>query len=89
MNEFKQYRKKGISEMIPFKDFVGKDMSKISVSEPDKQLSNEEFEQGYIARNPDNHDDMWYVAKDYFDANYEPALTVEQRPYNSGDRYES
>jgi len=35
-------------------------------------LSNEEFEQGYIARNPKNHNDLWYVAKKYFDDNLEP-----------------
>lgn len=71
--EFKQYKRKGLSEMIPFKDFVGKDMSKISVSAQDRLLSNEEFEKGYIARNPKDHEDMWYVAKKYFDDNLEPA----------------
>lgn len=73
MLEFKQYKRKGLSEMIPFKEFVGQDMSTISVSDQDKLLSNEEFEQGYIARNPKNHADMWYVAKKYFDDNLEPA----------------
>lgn len=60
--------------MIPFKEFVGQDMSLISVSDADKQLSNEEFEQGYIARNPKNHQDMWYVAKKYFDENLEEVI---------------
>jgi hypothetical protein len=73
MNEFKQYKRKGLSEMIPFKEFIGEDMSTVSVSDQDKLLSNEEFEQGYIARNPKNHADMWYVAKKYFDDNLEPA----------------
>lgn len=59
--------------MIPFKDFVGQDMNSLSVSEQDKLLSNEEFEKGYIARNPKNHADLWYVAKKYFDENLEPA----------------
>lgn len=70
---FKQYKRKGLSEMIEFKEFVGQDMSTISVSDQDKLLSNEELEQGYIARNPKNHADMWYVAKKYFDDNLEPA----------------
>ena len=73
MIEFKKYKRKGLSEMIPFKEFIGKDMSAISVSDQDKLLSNEEFEQGYIARNSNNHLDMWYVAKKYFDDNFEPA----------------
>jgi hypothetical protein len=71
--EFKQYKRKGLSEMVPFSEFIGEDMSSISVSEQDKLLSNEEFMQGYIARNPKNHADMWYVAKKYFDDNLEPA----------------
>lgn len=71
--EFKQYRRKGLSEMIAFKNYVGQDMSKVSVSDSDKQLSNEDFELGYIARNPKNHNDLWYVAKKYFDENLEEA----------------
>ena len=72
--EFKQYKRKGLSEIIPFNEFVGQDMSNLSVSEQDKLLSNEEFEKGYVARNPKNHADMWYVAKKYFDDNFEPAM---------------
>jgi len=72
MLEFKQYKRKGLSEMISFKEFDGEDISTVSVSEQDKLLSNEEFEQGYIARNPKNHNDLWYVAKKYFDDNLEP-----------------
>ena len=71
--EFKKYKRKGLSEMVPFKEFIGQDMSTVSVSDQDKLLSNEEFELGYIARNPKNHADMWYVAKKYFDDNLEPA----------------
>ena len=32
-------------------------------------LPKEEFELGYVARNPKNHLDIWYVAKKYFDDN--------------------
>lgn len=71
--EFKKYKRKGLSEMVPFKKFIGQDISMVSVSEQDKLLSSEEFELGYIARNPKKHDDMWYVAKKYFDDNLEPA----------------
>ena len=70
--QFKQYKRKGLSEMIPFSEFIGEDMSTLSVSEQDKLLSNEEFAQGYVARNPKNHADIWYVAKKYFDDNLEP-----------------
>ena len=70
--EFKQYKRKGLSEMIPLNDFTD-DIRLVSISEPDKQLSDEEFAKGYVARNPKNHADKWYVAKKYFDDNLEPA----------------
>lgn len=72
MTMFKQYKRKGLSEMTEFKNFVG-DMSTVSVSDQDRLLMREEFEQGYIARNPKNHLDMWYVSKKYFDDNLEIA----------------
>jgi len=75
MLEFKKYRRKGLSEMIQYKDFIKEssidDMELISISDADKKLSKEDFELGYVARNPKNHKDMWYVAKKYFDDNLE------------------
>lgn len=61
--------------MVSAVEFIlnGGDLTKVSISEPDKQLDHETFEQGYIARNPKNHEDLWYVAKKYFDENLEPA----------------
>lgn len=70
--EFKQYKRKGLSEMIQVKEFTG-NIDNVSISAPDQLLTNEEFMEGYIARNPKNHNDMWYVAKKYFDENLEPA----------------
>jgi hypothetical protein len=70
--EFKQYKRKGLSEMIPLKDYPG-EMTDISVSAQDDLLDRDEFNQGYVARNPKNHLDMWYVSKKYFDDNLEPA----------------
>lgn len=70
--EFKQYKRKGLLEMIQAKEFTG-NIDNVSISAPDQLLTNEEFMEGYIARNPKNHNDMWYVAKKYFDENLEPA----------------
>jgi len=75
--EFKQYRRTGLSEMIAFKDFVGNDMSLVSISDADKQLTTNEFMEGYVARNPKNHNDMWYVAKKYFDDNLKEVTKPE------------
>ena len=66
---FKQYKRKGLSEMRPY--IKGEDLTGISVSDQDKLLPT--LEGGYIARNPKNHEDKWYVAKKYFDDNLEEA----------------
>lgn len=71
--EFKQYKRKGLSEMVPLIDFDWQCIDTVSVSEQDRLLSDEEFKLGYVARNPKNHLDMWYVAKKYFDNNLELA----------------
>ena len=31
-----------------------------------------ETDHGMVARNPSNHADQWYVARAYFEANFEP-----------------
>ncbi len=81
---FKQYQRKGLSEMIQAKLFT-ESMDSVSVSEADKALSNEEFMEGYIARNPLNHEDKWYVSKKYFDENLtevpEPVLSPGHSVY--------
>lgn len=65
MNKFKKYRRKSYSEMRPY--ILGEDLSKISIANVDNPEKG-----GMIARNPENHDDMWYVAKEYFQKNLEP-----------------
>ncbi len=67
MSEWKQYKRKGLSEMRPY--VSGEDMTNISVAEVDDP----ETDMGMVARNPQNHDDMWYVARKYFEDNLEPA----------------
>lgn len=71
MSDWNQYRRTNIAEMRSY--VPGEDLSKISVSGPDAALlGSEEFDKGFVARNPQNHDDQWYVARAYFDANFEP-----------------
>lgn len=65
---FKKYRRKGLSEMRSY--VPGEDLTGISVSDADKSLPT--LDGGYIARNPVNNTDQWYVAKAYFDQNLEP-----------------
>lgn len=69
MSEFKQYRRKGLSEMRPFIEGELLD-SKVSISQAD--LDNGSPKVGdMIARNPKNHEDKWLVAKKYFEENLE------------------
>lgn len=67
MSQFKKYRRTGLSEMRPY--VPGEDLSNVSVSPED----NPETDLGMIARNPKNHADQWYVARQYFEDNLEPA----------------
>lgn len=67
MEEFKQYRRKGLSEMRPY--VTGEDLTGVSVSATDDP----ETDMGMIARNPKNHADKWYVARKYFEENLEVA----------------
>lgn len=64
---WKQYRRKGLSEMRPY--VKGEDTTGISVSLTDTP----EIDMGMIARNPINHVDQWYVARKYFEDNLEEA----------------
>lgn len=64
MENWKKYVKKGVTEMRPYEK--DEDLTGVSVSEVDDPPN----DMGMIARNPDNHDDRWYVTKKYFDENY-------------------
>lgn len=67
MENWKQYKRKGLSEMRPY--IKGEDLTGVSVSKED----NPETDMGMIARNPKNQEDKWYVARKYFEDNFEEA----------------
>jgi hypothetical protein len=69
MSEFKKYVRKDFSEMRSY--IPGEDMSNISVSDVDIVGKG-----GMIARNPQNYNDQWYVAEQYFKDNLKLADTV-------------
>ena len=82
---FKQYRRKQIAELRRVNDddllqFARKKRiivsdntdTEITVSISDVDLENGSPKIGdMIARNPENHNDLWLVAKDYFEQNFE------------------
>ena len=76
--EWKQYKRKGLSEMVTYVEYD--EDAEPSVSEQDLQLPQEEFNRGWVARNPKNHLDVWYVAAKYFDENLEPAEPPQELP---------
>lgn len=61
--EWHVYRKRGVTEMRPY--IPGESLEGVSVS-PVDDISRG----GMIARDPENHGDRWFVAADYFQANY-------------------
>lgn len=73
------YRRTGLSEMRPY--VPGEDMTGVSVSASDYMLlAGNPDPGGFIARNPKNHADKWYVAQAYFEANLEPVDSPPRDP---------
>lgn len=62
----KNYRKKNVQPMRPY--VPGEDLTGISVNKEDTPELG-----GMIAVNPKNPEDKWYVAKKFFEENYEEA----------------
>ena len=65
---YKKYKRTNIAEM---RKYTGEKLPEcVSISDAD--LKNGSPKLGdMIARNPANHNDMWLVAKDYFESNFE------------------
>ena len=77
---FSEYVKPGVQLMRPYHE--GEDMEDISVSDTDIPETG-----GMIAINPDNLDDKWYIAKDFFNKNYveKPELVPMPFDYDEED----
>ena len=65
---WKQYRRKGLSEMRPYVE--GEVLTNVSISQADKENGSPKVGD-MIARNPKNNDDQWLVAEKYFLDNLE------------------
>ena len=64
---WKQYKRKGIAEMLPVEKFHT--LEGISVSDEDRK-NGSPAHGDMIARNSNNHADKWLVAKEYFNTNF-------------------
>lgn len=72
--QFKEFnRKSKPSYLLPVSEYLREvgNLDNVSVSAPDSKLPQEVFLNGFVARNPDNPQDEWYISKEYFDANFE------------------
>jgi len=72
--EFKKYRRIQIAEIHEYNpdDMYPKEIiDRLSISASDKENGSPK-KGDMIARNPKNHEDMWLVAKQYFQDNFEP-----------------
>ena len=69
MSQFKNYRRKNVSQMRPYIEGETLD-TKVSISEADLKAGSPKLGD-MIARNPKNHEDQWLVAKEYFNDNLE------------------
>jgi hypothetical protein len=65
--DWKKYRRTNVAEMRHYVEGEDLEMQGISVSATD----NPKEDKGMIARNPKNHKDQWYVARKYFEDNFE------------------
>ena len=76
MSKFRQYKRKAIAEMRPVEDYECN--GAYTFPNPGVSISKVDLDNGspkpgdMIARNPENHNDQWLVAADYFAANFEP-----------------
>ena len=66
MSEWKSYRRVGWLVARPY--VSGEDLSRVSVSTEDRARGS--LEGGMIARNPDNENDKWYIAPEFFATHY-------------------
>ena len=66
---WKRYRRSNLAELRPY--VPGEALGTISISQADKDAGSPKLGD-YIARNPDNHNDVWLVAAEYFAANFDP-----------------
>lgn len=85
MSEFKQFKRKQITELRPITELdikayqVDKKIHSIRDTEFKVSISDADLFKGspkigdMIALNPKNHNDQWLVAKQYFEDNFEPA----------------
>jgi hypothetical protein len=68
-DKFQTYRRTTLAELRPYEP--GEDLSGVTIN-PADEAAGSPREGDMIARNPANREDMWLVAKAYFEQNFTP-----------------
>ena len=93
MSEWNKYQRLGQIEARPWTKreadeyHLHNNSGGISVSDADFGHAISKDTVGFVARNPDNHADQWYIAPDYFAKHY--AVPVSARPPTHGEWVEA
>lgn len=83
-NEFQEYKRLNEAQMRPYVEGETLDAA-VSVSDADKEAGSPKVGD-MIARNPDNHEDQWLVAQDYYEKNFEPYEKPFRRKLNLSNK---
>lgn len=73
MSKFKEYQNIQNKEIRPY--VKGEDLTGISVTEGIDPVK----DKGYIARDPNNHEDQWYITKKFFKENFQEVSDEEEK----------
>lgn len=72
MSTFKEYHNIQTKEIRPY--VKGEDLTGISITEGIDPVK----DKGYIARDPNNHEDQWYITKKFFKENFAEVIEAEE-----------
>lgn len=68
--KFRKYRRTNVAEMRPYNPGEDLEIQRVSISSEDR-IHGSPKPGDMIARNPNNHEDQWLVALEYFLVNFE------------------
>lgn len=75
---FVKYRRTQLEELRPYTEGEALD-ERVSIAAVDREAGSPRAGD-MIARNPENHDDQWLVAEEYFKLNFEPIEEPDEAP---------
>lgn len=74
MSNFIKHRRTNLAELMPYTG-DSKELDNVEISTVDKDHG---LEGGWIARNPKNHEDKWFIAAEYYKNNFASIEDADQ-----------